>query len=154
MILLWGLVLIFLLVLIVKYYNGWYIVVMISLDEVWIFREFIGIYIFMLFMVFYVVRFDCRLNVISLLIEVIIIIFFRIMWIVYVVDFWVYLFFCIMFNFFKVVFFIMFFCILIFFYFLGKWMIIFIWWGKIGLVVFVCSFVGSVFFNDIWILFN
>lgn len=81
----------------------------------------------MLSMVLQAARLDCRLNVISLLTEAIIIILFRIMWIAYVADFWVYPFLRIMPNSFKAAFFTMSFCILIFFYFLGKWMTTFIW---------------------------
>lgn len=154
MTLLWGLVLIPLSASIVKYHNGWSTVVMISPDEVWTLREFTGTHTSILSMVLHAARLDCRLNVISLLTEAIIIILFRIMWIAYVADFWVYPFLRIMPNSFKAAFFTMSFCILIFFYFLGKWMTTFIWRGKTGLVVLVCSSAGSASFNDTWTLLN
>lgn len=154
MTLLWGLVLIPLSASIVKYHNGWYTLVMISPDEVSTLREFTGTHTSMLSMVLQAARLDCRLNVISLLTEAIIIILFRIMWIAYVADFWVYPFLRIMPNSFKAAFFTMSFCILIFFYFLGKWMTTFIWRGKTGLVVLVCSSAGSASFNDTWTLLN
>lgn len=152
MTLLWGLVLIPLSASIVKYHNVWYTLVMISSDEVWTLREFTGTHTSMLSMVLQAARLDCRLNVISLLTEAIIIILFRIMWIAYVADFWVYPFLRIMPNSFKAAFFTMSFCILIFFYFLGKWMTTFIWRGKRVLVVLVCSSAAS--FNDTWTLLN